>query len=161
MLQIPQWSAAGDYWDRGKVVDGGRRTYGPFKSPGVPGIVSRHGPFEVRNNQVRDKHSRCDALDECADSHEKVQRVPTAAGLVGVNAPRHPEQAGNVHQIESEMESDQEEPEMEFAKAFVQHSSGDFWVPVIKCPEEGEQNSAHDHIMKMRDDKVGTAELPV
>src|SRR6266702_3732466 len=50
---------------------------------------------------------------------------------------------------------------MELAQAFMQHSSGDFWVPVIKCTEEGEQNSADDHVMKVSDDKVGAAELPV
>src|SRR5882672_7919607 len=50
---------------------------------------------------------------------------------------------------------------MEFAQAFMQHSSGDFGVPVIKCTEEGEQNSADDYVMKVGDDEVGAAELPV
>src|SRR5262249_19135125 len=56
MLQVPQWSTAGDSGDRRKVVSRRRRTYGPFKSPGIPGIVSRLGPFEVGENQIRDKH---------------------------------------------------------------------------------------------------------
>src|ERR1700756_3425129 len=59
------------------------------------------------------------------------------------------------------MEPDHEQPEMELAQAFIQHSSGDFGVPVIKRTEEGKQNSADDHIMKVGDDKVGAAELPI
>src|ERR1700692_76864 len=43
----------------------------------------------------------------------------------------------------------------------MQHSSGDLWVPVIKCAEEGEQNSDDDHVVKGGDDEVGAAELPI
>src|ERR1700741_1458197 len=107
MLQIPQRSAARDCWARTK--GGGRRgrTYGPFQSPGIPGIVPGFGSPEIRNNQVSDESEGGNALYKCADGHEKVQRVPTAAGLIRVNAPRHSEQARNVHQIKGEMESDQ------------------------------------------------------
>src|SRR5260370_35645020 len=50
---------------------------------------------------------------------------------------------------------------MKLAQAFVEHSSGDFWIPVIKCAEEGEQNSAYDHIVKVGHNEIGTAELPI
>src|SRR5499433_2767420 len=50
---------------------------------------------------------------------------------------------------------------MEFAQAFTQHPSSEFRVPVIKCSEQGEQNSANDHVMKMRDDEIRAAKLPV
>src|SRR5260370_12134287 len=50
---------------------------------------------------------------------------------------------------------------MELAQAFMQHSSGDFGVPVTKCAEEREQNSADDHVMKVGDDKAGAAKLPI
>ena len=53
------------------------------------------------------------------------------------------------------------QPEVQFAQAFVQHPPGDFGIPVIESGEEGEQNSADDHVVKVRDDKVGAAELPV
>src|SRR5262244_4611293 len=59
------------------------------------------------------------------------------------------------------MKPDHKQPEMEFAESFIQHASSDFRVPVIKCTEEGEQNSADDHVMKMRDDEIRTAKLPV
>src|SRR5258708_32789575 len=50
---------------------------------------------------------------------------------------------------------------MKFAQRFVQHSSGDLGVPIIKGREKGEQDAAHDHVMKVRDDEVGTAKLPI
>src|SRR5215475_11088938 len=50
---------------------------------------------------------------------------------------------------------------MEFAQAFAQHSSCDFRVPVIERAEQSEQNSANNYVMKMRDDEIRAAELPV
>src|SRR5215471_4342303 len=50
---------------------------------------------------------------------------------------------------------------MELAQAFIQHSSGDFRVPVVKCAEKGEQDSANDHVVKMRNDEIRAAKLPV
>ena len=47
------------------------------------------------------------------------------------------------------------------AEAFAQHSSGDFRIPVIECGEQREQNSAHDHVVKVRDDEVRNAKLPI
>src|SRR6201999_329347 len=139
----------------------GGRTCCPLESPGVPGIVAGFGAFEVRNNQVCDEYEYCDCLYECADSDEELHRLPAAAGLVGVDSARHPHQAGDVHQVKSEMESDHEQPEMELAEAFVEHSPGDFGIPVIKSGEESEQNSADDHVVKMGDDEVRAAKLPV
>src|SRR6202030_4358515 len=105
VLQVPQRSAARNSGDRSEVIFGGRRTYRPLQSPGIPGIVSGFCSLEVRNDQVQDKHQGGDSLDERTDGHEKVQGVPAAPWLVGVDAPRHPKQAGNVHQVKGEMKS--------------------------------------------------------
>src|SRR5215469_14456083 len=50
---------------------------------------------------------------------------------------------------------------MELAQGFVEHPSGDFRVPVIKCTEECMDNSANNHVVKMRDDEIRAAKLPV
>src|SRR5580704_5473541 len=50
---------------------------------------------------------------------------------------------------------------MEFAKAFAQHSSRHFWVPVIKCGEDCKQKSAHESVVKVCHDKIRTTELPI
>src|SRR4029077_11110443 len=95
------------------------------------------------------------------DRRKQIPYFPSAARLVGVDSPRHAEQPGNVHHIKCQVKADQEQPEMYFAETFVQHSPGDFWIPVIKCGEERKQNSAHDHVVKMRNNKVRAAKLPV
>src|SRR5882724_1998664 len=161
MLQIPQRAAAGDGRNGSKVVCRWRRTHGPLESPRIPGVVPCFRSLEVRNNKVRHKHESGNSLNECPDTHEKVHRVPTPAGLVGVDSPRHSEHAGNMHHVKRQVKADQEKPEMQLAEAFVEYSSGDFWIPVINCAEEGEQDSAYDHIVKVRDDKIRAAQLPI
>src|SRR5258706_6058296 len=59
------------------------------------------------------------------------------------------------------MKPDEEQPEMQFAEGFVQHSAGDFRVPKIKCSKKRKHDPAHDHIVKVRDDKVRTVKLPI
>jgi len=50
---------------------------------------------------------------------------------------------------------------MEFAQSFVEHFSSNFRVPVIKCGKERKENSTNDHVVKMRDDEIGAAKLPI
>src|ERR1700722_7372452 len=59
------------------------------------------------------------------------------------------------------MKSDDEQPEMDLAQGFVEHPSSNFRVPVIKCTEERKENSADNHVMKMRDDEIRAAKLPI
>jgi len=44
------------------------------------------------------------------------------------------------------------QPEMKFASDSIQHSSGDLRGTNNKGREKGEQDAAHDHVMKVRDD---------
>src|SRR5258706_11318932 len=100
-------------------------------------------------------------LKKRADSNDEVQGIPTAAGLIGVDPPWHPQNSGNVHHVERQVKANQEQPKMPFAEAFTQHSASHFGVPVIKRCEECEQNSAHNHVVKVRHDKIGEAKLPI
>ena len=45
------------------------------------------------------------------------------------------------------------------AKGFVQHSSRDFWVPVIDGGEDGKHNPTYQCVMKMRDHEIRQAKL--
>src|SRR5262245_35018329 len=94
MLQIPHRPAAGDGRDGRKVVCRRWRAYGPFESPCVPGIIPCKSSLPIRNDEVRYKHQDGDALNECADRDGQVQRVPTAARLVGVDPARHSQESG-------------------------------------------------------------------
>src|SRR6266481_4360528 len=59
------------------------------------------------------------------------------------------------------METDQEQPEVPFPKNLVVHPAAHFREPVVKGSEECKKNSSHDNVMKMRDHKIGSAELPI
>ncbi len=111
--------------------------------------------------EVRHKQQNGDRLNERADADEQVQSIPTAARLVGVDSARHAQEAGNVHEVECQMEADQEQPEMPFAEGFIQHSSSHFWVPVIERGEDGKHNPAYHRVMKMRDYEIRQAKLPI
>ena len=52
-------------------------------------------------------------------------------------------------------------PEVPFGKCLAVHPPTHFWEPVIDGPKDGEENCPHDHIVKMRNHKVGVAKLPV
>src|ERR1700738_3596187 len=116
VLAIPEWAAAANLWNRSEVVDGRRRTGAPLQSPGIPGIASRRFAAEVRPKQVGNENHNGGGLEEHANGHDEIQGVPAAPGLVGIDSARHSEKAGNVHEIEGEVESDEEEPEVEFTE---------------------------------------------
>ena len=99
--------------------------------------------------------------NERATRHEKIPHLPAAAGLVGVNAARHPEHTGNVHEVEGEVEADQEQPEMPFAQSFAQHAAGHLRIPVVEGGEEHEEDCTDQHVVKVSDDEIGAAKLPV
>ena len=61
------------------------------------------------------QHAR--GLKQYADRDNQIPDVPAAPRLVGVDSARHPENAGNVHEVERQMESDEEKPEMQLDRS--------------------------------------------
>src|ERR1700747_3303881 len=59
------------------------------------------------------------------------------------------------------MEADQEQPEVPFPQNLVVHPAAHLREPVVKGSEECKKNASHDDVMKMRDHKIGSAELPI
>src|SRR5580698_1444669 len=161
MLQVPQRASA-LYLRRDREVVRGRRRIGrPFERPCIPGIAPGDFTAEVRPQQVADKNQDARGLKEHTDRHNEIPTVPAAPRLVGVDPARHPENAGNVHKIERQMESDSEEPEMQLAEPLVVHSSGHLGVPIVEGSKEPKKNGAHNYVVKVRDHKVRCSELPV
>src|ERR1700731_2566702 len=141
----------------------GRRlpTHRPFERPGIPGIVSGFRALPIRINKIHYEQKRGDALNECANRGNEIPYFPAAAGLVRINAARHAKYTGNVHPVEGEVKPDEEQPEMQLTQAFAQHPSRHFWEPVIEGGKKTKQNSADDHVGKVRDDKIGVPQLPI
>src|SRR4029434_2879022 len=67
---------------------------------------------------------------------------------VGVNAPRHAEEAGDMLRPERQIESNEEKPEMPEAQFLVKHPAHCFWIPVINGGKDGERKTADQHVMK-------------
>ncbi len=80
---------------------------------------------EIRPDQVADEHQHAGRLKEHADRHDQIPGVPPAPGLVGVDAARHAENPGNVHEIERQMEADDEQPEVQLAERLAVHPARD------------------------------------
>ena len=66
-----------------------------------------------------------------------------------------------MHEVEGEMEADEEEPEVPLAERLAHHAAGDLGVPVVEGAEEREDDRADQHVVEVSDDEVGVAELPV
>src|ERR1700722_10338044 len=116
MLKVPQRPAAPDLGNGGKVICWRGRRSGPFKRPCVPRIAPGKPAPPVRPKQVADEHQHARRLKEYAYGHDEIPDVPASSRLVSIDSAGHPENAGNMHEIEGQMESDDEKPEMKFAE---------------------------------------------
>src|SRR5262249_6917749 len=83
--------------------------------------------------------------------------VSSTLRFVRINAAGHPQDSRDVHHIERHVKADHEEPEVQFAQFFAEHSPGNLGIPVIECGEHRKQNSTHNHIVKVRHDEVRQA----
>ncbi len=66
-----------------------------------------------------------------------------------------------MHGVKGQVKPNHEQPKVQLPEGFIQHPPGDLGIPVVNCAEDAKQDSAYDHIVKVRDDEVGTSELPV
>src|SRR5262249_18678745 len=161
MLEVPKRPPAFHCWYDGKVVNGWWGRCRPLQGPRVPWIIARRPPPKVRPDQVEQETQYCHSLEHTPDAHDHVPGSPSSFRLVSVDPPCHSKNSRNGHEVESEVEPDQEQPEMPFAEGLVEHPPGYFRIPIIESAEEGENDSTHDHVVEMRYHKIGAGELPV
>src|ERR1700722_6553196 len=161
MLQIPKRAAALGRWYEGEVVGGWRRGSGPLQSPGIPRIAAAIFATVVRPQQVSQENYDSGGLKENPYRHNEVPSIPTAAGFVRVDSSRHAQESRDMHEVERQVEANKEKPEMQLADPLAIHLSRHLGKPVVKGSEEREENGTHDHVVKMRNHKVGIPQLPV
>src|ERR1700678_4347732 len=161
MFQIPKRPAAGDHRFAGKVVFRWRRAGGPFESPGIPWIRARLFAFEVRPPQVVNEDHGGNALDEAADGDDHVPGIPPTPRLIGVDTARHAQKSWYVHEVETYVETDQEQPEVPFAQPLIQHLAGHLGVPVVEPSKEAEDDGSYQNVVKVCDDEIGVMQLPI
>ena len=107
--------------------------------PGVPGIVAGRRPVAQRPQHVGHQAEHTCSLKDDADRRDHIVDLPTATRIVGVNAPRHAENAGDMLRAEGQIESNEEKPEMPEAQFLVKHPAHRFRIPVINGGKDGEQ----------------------
>ena len=161
MLQVPQGTPALHRRNGRKVIDRWRRSGGPFERPRVPGIGPRDSALEIRPQQIENEAADRDSLKNNAAAYDQVPDSPAAVDLIGINPARHSENARDVHEIEREMEADQEKPKVPLAQRLVQHAAGHLGKPIVEGGEDREEDCAHQDIVEVRDHEIRSAELPV
>src|SRR5579872_6971337 len=80
---------------------------------------------------------------------------------VGVNTTGHAAQPEKMQREESNVEADEEQPEMPLSQSRVRHSSGHLREPEIDTGEHRKESAGNQHIVKMSDHKVGIVYLQI
>ena len=66
-----------------------------------------------------------------------------------------------MHEIEREVEPDDEQHEVQLAQSLAVHLSRHLREPVVEGAEKREQDSADDDVVEVRHHKVGVSKLPI
>src|ERR1700751_2303253 len=66
-----------------------------------------------------------------------------------------------MHEVKRQVKSDHKQPEVHLTQRFDIHPSSHLREPVVESAEKSEQDSAHDHVVEVRNHKIGIAELPI
>jgi hypothetical protein len=115
----------------------------------------------VAADQVPDEHADAGHDDEHADRRDEVVHLPSQAGVIGVDPPWHPHQPDYVHGEERHVHANEQQPEVPSPEALVEHLSGELRPPVVDPGEDGERDTADEHIVEVAHNEVGVVRLHV
>src|SRR5882757_5889868 len=93
---------------------------------------------EVSPHHVVEKTQEASRLKDGSNADDQIPHLPSAACLVGIDAPWHTEHARNVHEVEGEVEANQEEPEVPLAQCLAHHPARYLGIPVVERSKDGE-----------------------
>src|SRR3989441_5528127 len=139
VFQVPERAAAAHHRQRLEVVLRRRRGRGPFERPGVPGVIARRRTAAQRDEQIGDETEETQGLEDRADRGEQVVYLPPAPYVIGVNAPRHTQDAGHMLRVKRQVEPECEQPEMPEAQCLARHAAARLRIPVVHPPKEREE----------------------
>ena len=111
-----------DRHDAAKAIGGARRQ--PLERRRLPGIGAGLAPAAAVAHEVDDEHQHAGREDEREHRGDQVQRVPAQVAGIGVDAPRHAEQPGQVHRQEGDVEADEHQPEGPAPEPLREHAPG-------------------------------------
>ena len=70
-------------------------------------------------------------------------------------SPGHAQQSGDMHEIERKVETDEEKPKVQSCERLAIHLPGGFREPVVERGEDGKEDAADNHVMKMSHHVIG------
>src|SRR4029077_10150300 len=109
---------------------------------------------EIGLGQISQEDQNPGSLEENSDGYDEVPSVPTPSRFVGIDPSWHAQQPGDVHEVEGQVEADDEKPEMQVAQPLAVHLPRHLREPVVERTKKSEDNAADNHIVKMRDHKI-------
>src|SRR5262249_8122979 len=105
-------------------------------------------------NDVPSKARNCGSLEDHTHRCDQIDGFPASATGIGVDAAWHSQNAGEVECVKSDMEANHQQPEMPLAQSFAQHPSSGLWKPIVDGCKKRKEQSAKQHVVKVRDDEV-------
>ena len=128
------------------------QAFGTLPNLGIGFFAATHcRHHNVQQNQLRK------AQTEGADGGQHV--VVGKLHVVVGNASRHTGQTNKMHREKGQVDKDRGQPEMPFAQHFIVVVAGPFGQPVVNRRDDGKDRSRYQHIVEMRDDKIGIVVL--
>ncbi len=129
---LPKRVAIGHVRQAEEVVGARWQAGGPLQGIRVPRILRRRNAETKVQDDIQQDGCHAHRHDETADRGHQVGHVPAEAGVIGVDAPRHADQARPVHDHEGHVEADEEQPEAPAAELFRGHAPGEVRQPVVQ-----------------------------
>src|SRR5580658_6083402 len=87
--------------------------------------------------------------------------IPAAVRLIRIDRSWHSQESDEVHSVEGDVKTNEEEPEVPLAKRLAQHPPRHFGIPVVNRRKDVEDDGAHQNVVKMSDYKIRVVQLPV
>ena len=154
----PQRLARVDLRDAAHAVVLGRQ---PLERAGPPRVVVRPLAAEPDAQRVDEEQHDAGGEHRGAERRQQVPAGPSRGRPVGVDAPRHAQQAGDVHREERQVEAAEHQAEHPAADPLRQHVALEQRRPVVERREHREDQAADQHVVQVGDDEVGVVDLPV
>src|SRR5579884_1038005 len=161
VLLIIERAARAHNGNRLKVIMWRRRRGIPLQGEGIPGVIASALTAAHTANHIPDEDQNADSDNESANGLQQVHLIPAQVGRIGIDTAAHAEQAEYLHGEEGQVQTDEEEPELYVAQAFAQHPACHLGEPVVDGREDGKDATAEQHIVDVRNDKVGIRHLVV
>ena len=144
----------------GKRMERRRRRQRPFQpARAFPYLLVRFLALADALDDDPDEQQLADPEDKTADAGNHVP-LGKLHGVIRDTA-RHPRQPQEVLREEQHVDRDHRKPEVELAQLLVIHVAGPLGQPEIGAGHQGKQCAGDQHVVKMRDDKIGVVVLEV